>query len=86
MDDAKVYEKEEWYVVMAFTDAGLRYLQPWGVFGTDARNARKWPDEQGATRAAARVLTEKRMSAMAKKLTIEWSVNNIREIKPEETE
>ena len=79
MDDAKVYEKETWYVVMAFTENGLRYLALDGSFSTDVRNAAKWKNESQASDAAVKILTEHRCPAMTKKLTIEWSVNNVHE-------
>lgn len=84
MEDAKVYEKEEWYVVMAFTDEGLRYMHPTGVFVTDVRQAEKWPLQAQADEAAAKVLENRRCPAMAKKLTVEYSVNNVHEIRPDE--
>ena len=84
MDDAKVYEKETWYVVMAFTEQGLRYAGKTGGFTHDVRSAALHGTENAATDAAARVLTEHKMPAMAKKLTVEYSVTNVREPAPEE--
>lgn len=77
--DASVRVDETWYVVIAATEEGLRYLAEDNKTVTDPRRAERHPSYGTAKIAAADAIESMGCPAMAKRLTVSYSVDNVRD-------
>ena len=75
--EASVRLTEIWYVVMISGENGMRYMAENGKTALNPKNAERYASYAAAKAAAADAIKSMRCPAMAKRLTVEYNVDNV---------